>query len=136
MQTSDKKQGDTLVVRTETPAGLTSTTTVQAFAIQPRPESAWDLPLDPEMSSVVLNTRNFSLPMEEDESLSIEYHPADKFAVVGGFNSYKYAQHRNQKHLNFNAQIIENPSNYPGKLTFASMICLPLPVIGLTTLSR
>jgi hypothetical protein len=110
-----EKQAEALISQTETPNPETNATAVQAFDLQPWLDKEVSLTLSTEMSTVALSTRDFSIPMDENEQRSNEYQLAEKFVVVGSFNSYKYAQHRNQEYLHFNAHIIENPSSYPTK---------------------
>ena len=115
VQTTAKKPGETVLVRTEQPTAVTSARALQALAIQPTPDPTWVSDLDLEMRAAVLNMNDFSVPVEYSKPLSNQDHSAEKFAVVGSFNSYKYALHRSEKYQRYNTQIIKNPRNYPTK---------------------
>jgi len=113
--TRSEKQAETVIARIDKPVARTKSRAVQAFALQPRLETAWNSEPDIDMSAATLSMNDFSVPIEQNKPLSNQYQSAEKFAVVGSFNSYKYAQHRNEKYLRYNAHIIQNPSNYPTK---------------------
>jgi hypothetical protein len=114
-QTAGEKQGETGHAHISKPVVMTKTMAVQAFAMQSELDKAWHSEPERENPAVALNINAFLLPVEENSPLADQDHLAAKFAVVGSFNSYQYAQHRNEKYLAYNAHIIQNPNNYPTK---------------------
>ena len=71
-------------------------------------DSAEDLSSDVVTHVSTVSIGNIAVPVTATETSSTDYFSVQKFAVVGSFNSYQYAQLRNEKYLSFNPQIITN----------------------------
>jgi hypothetical protein len=76
--------------------------------VEPAEEITSDVPPVVLAGVATMSMNDFTVVIEQPKVKSSEYSSAHKFAVVGSFNNYQYAQHRNDKYLNFNPQIIQN----------------------------
>ena len=100
-----------MLARNKTASPIETKVTTAQNIIEPKEEITDDV------SSVVLtglatiNMSDFAVVIEQPKVTSTEHSSAQTFAVVGSFNNYQYAQHRNEKYLNFNPQIIENKAD-------------------------
>jgi hypothetical protein len=97
-----------MLANIETTDTIETDVTMAQSRVEPTQEMTGDV------SSVVLtglatmSMSDFAVVIEQPKVKAAEYLSAQTFAVVGSFNNYQYAQHRNEKYLNFNPRIIEN----------------------------
>jgi hypothetical protein len=109
LPTSDTNN-EFLLARTEVPDTIKTEVTTAQSTFNSVPEEYEDVP----SAVATLNTANipsFSIAIEETNTPLTEHLSAQTFAVVGSFNSYQYAQRRNDKYVNFNPQIIKNQAD-------------------------
>jgi hypothetical protein len=109
LPTSDTND-EFLLARTEVPDTIKTEVTTAQSTFNSVPEEYEDVP----SAVATLNTANipsFSIAIEETNTPLTEHLSAQTFAVVGSFNSYQYAQRRNDKYVNFNPQIIKNQAD-------------------------
>ncbi|MFT6284668.1 MAG: hypothetical protein ACJAXM_001142 [Arenicella sp.] len=110
LPTSDTND-EFLLARTEVPDTIKTKVTTAQSILNSVPEEYEDVPSILIATFNTANTRNFSIAIEETKTPLTEHLSAQTFAVVGSFNSYQYAQRRNDKYVNFNPQIIKNQAD-------------------------
>ena len=109
LPTSDTND-EFLLARSEVSDPIKTEVTTAQSTFNSVPEEYEDVP----SAVATLNTANipsFSIAIEETKTPLTEHLSAQTFAVVGSFNSYQYAQRRNDKYVNFNPQIIKNQAD-------------------------
>ena len=100
-----------LLARSEVPAPIKTEVTTAQNTFNSVPEEYEDVPSAVIATFTPANIRSFSIAIEETKTPLTEHLSAQTFAVVGSFNSYQYAQRRNDKYVNFNPQIIKNQAD-------------------------